>query len=151
MKKIIFILIILAVLLFSGCDAMLEVFYPEFADDFNGTNNIFAVELYLTAADIFAYGYMGHLPLRVELYNNGFDPSSPAQKIDGIEVYAEYSFYYEFFITTGHYDLWIWQDLDANGFDAGDFVQQVTVPPPNYNFLGTDEFYYDYVSTWKNF
>lgn len=153
MKKIIFILIILAVLLFSGCDAMLEVFYPEFAEDFNGTNNLFAVEYYYDANDMLTNGYNTLRPLKVELYHTGEIPGANTP-VKTIEVWGEYSYYYEFFVPTGNYDVWIWQDSDPtpNGLDTGDFVLLADITtPPNHNFTGGEEYWYYFGATWTQY
>ena len=153
MKKIFFILIILAVLLLSGCDAMLEAFYPEFADNFDGSNNVFAVEYNYTADDMLTNGYQIGTPLKVELYRTGETPNGTNQPIASIEVYDEYSYYYEFFVPSGSYDVWIWQDNYNNGvLGAGDFVlsPDINAIPPNYNFTGSEEYWYYYGSLWDN-
>ncbi|MCF6335441.1 MAG: hypothetical protein L3J12_06845 [Spirochaetales bacterium] len=151
MKKIILILTVLAVLLFSGCDDMLEVFYPEFADNFNGTNNIIAVEYYYNATDMLANGYNTLEPLKIEIYKSGETPSN-STPFDYIEVWGEYSYYYEFFVPQGDYDVWIWQDSDVtpNGYDSGDFIlnDNINGITPTYSFVGGDEYWYYYGWEW---
>ena len=152
MKKIIFVLVILAVLLFSGCDAMLEVFYPEFADDFSETNNLFAVEYYYSQDDMSNYLFNTSKPLKIELYKHGETPEAD-EPFDSIEVLGEYSYYYEFFVPAGYYDVWIWQDSDItnNGLDFGDFILEADkIAAPCYEFLDGEESWYYYGSNWSN-
>ncbi len=154
MKKIILILTVLTVLLFTGCDDMLEVFYPEFADDYNSTNNILGVEYYYTVNDIITNNTFNSLkPLMMELYNNGETPEFDIP-VASIEVWGEYSYYFEFFVPQGSYDVWIWQDTNESGqFDSGDFVldDDINGVVPNYYFSGGDEYMSIYRDTWTNY
>ena len=82
MKKITLTIIILMVLLlFSGCDAMLEFFYPEYADD-NAVN----ITISITTTDITDYTYDTNIPLYVELYIAGESPAAhtPVRSIEVI-------------------------------------------------------------------
>ena len=118
MKKIIFILIILAVLLFSGCDAMLEVFYPEYADD-----NQITVYVDITTTEAVLLGYSGDYPLNVEIYKTTEDPfnNSPIRKIELMNRFDHYRC--DFLVSTGIYDLWIWQDTNnSGGLNGSDFI-----------------------------
>ncbi len=150
MKKIILILTVLTVLLFTGCDDMLEVFYPEFADDFNGTNNVVAVEYYYNATDMLNNGYNTLEPLKMELYVSGEDPVS-SYPVASIDVWGEYSYYFEFFVPQGDYDVWIWQDSDISGtLNTDDFVlyDNIYGTTPGYSFMGGDEYWYYYGWEW---
>ena len=150
MKKIIFILVIFAVLLFSGCDAMLEVFYPEF-----GAKNVLAVEYYYSSQDMIDNGYIIGNPLKIELYSPGDSPDGSSTPVRSVEIFDEASYYHEFFVPAGSYDIWIWQDNDDDGNlqNGNGFVlsPDINTTPPNYNFSGDEEYRYYYGSTWDEF
>ena len=135
MKKIIFILVILAVLLLSGCDEMLEFFYPDFAEEFNG-NNVVDIEY-----DIGDYLH-GHLdsseqPLMMSIYNNEEGPGNTA--LGTINFYDKTG-WGTFDVDDGHYDIWIWNDAnDNNTLDSGDFSTIIEI---DVNFEGTDGYMY---------
>ncbi|MDA3937996.1 MAG: hypothetical protein PF693_01625 [Spirochaetia bacterium] len=148
MKKIFFILIILAVLLFSGCDAMLEVFYPEYADD-----NVVNITISITTGDISNFSYDTNDPLLVELYAAGETPNlnSPFRSI---EVYNKFDNYLcPLFVPEGSYDIWIWQDDNNDGnIDTGEFVLNSDIAsPPNIIFTGTTGKETYPANNWNNF
>ncbi len=139
MKKIIFVLVILAVLLFSGCDAMLEVFYPEFADEYSG-NNIFDVDYALSD---FHYGVLvgSGQPLMISLYYSGDDPMTGDTALETVHFYDRAGLW-TFFPDDQSYDVWIWCDVNNNDIvDTGDFR---TTTPVNIDFIGTDGYGYEY-------
>jgi hypothetical protein len=123
MKKIIFILIIIAVLLFSGCDAMLEFFYPDFAAE-----NEVTVNVTITISDITLYNYNTTIPLYIELYKSGETPSANTP-VRSILKYNEFGFSTTLFVPEGSYDLYIWQDSDLDGgYSITDFRLDGAVP-----------------------
>lgn len=148
MKKTIFlVLAAAALLLFSGCDAMLEAFYPEYADNYDN-NNVLTVEYdlnSLTAQEIINLD-LNNKPIKVELYISGQTPTADTP-VDSIEVYGKASYWFDFYVPAGSYDIWIWQDsAGAVGLDNGDFVlQDDKTAVPSFFFSGTSgqyEYYY---------
>ncbi len=131
MKKITFTVVILAfLLLFSGCDAMLEIFYPEFAEENNVTINIS-----ISASDILTLGYSNTKPLLVELYTSGENPDIAsggiATPIRSMPVFNEPEYTCYFFVPAGTYDIWIWQDTDGSGgLNSNDFILNANDPSP---------------------
>ena len=120
MKKITLKVIILAVLvLFSGCDAMLEFFYPEFAD-----GNSVTIDISISSSDITDYSYDKNIPLFVELYTEGESPVNDVP-FRTVELFNEFDTSTTLFVPEGSYDIWIWQDDNQNGkIDtlSGEFV-----------------------------
>lgn len=126
MKKIIFVIVILAVLLFSGCDAMLEVFYPEFADDFNDTNRIFDISYSLSA---FHYGVLvgSGKPLQLKLVTNG-NPADAVPLFSPENFYDPSGWWTYFFDTNVDYDAWLWCDVNGDDIlNGGDFRSAVPI------------------------
>ena len=143
MKKITFTIIVLAVLLLlSGCDEMLEFFYPEYADD-----NQLTVYIDITTMDAVLYSYSGIKPLNVEIYETGKTPGAnlPVQKIELMNQFDH--FRCDFLLSDGSYDIWIWQDSNnSGGLNAGDFILNET---PDITFeTSIDELEYT-ASKWK--
>ena len=112
MKKIIFILVILAVLLFSGCDAMLEVFYPELKEDFSDSNNIFDIEYQIGDYHRGVMDTAGQ-PIMMSIYEQGFDPYNEDEPLDTIYFYDDYGLW-TFFVDNMNYDVWIWCNVDGS-------------------------------------
>ncbi len=140
MKKIIFVLVILAILLFSGCDEMLEVFYPEFADDYDG-NNVFDIDYKLGD---FHYGVLvgSGQPLLISMYNVGDNPMDGDTAIETIHFYDKAGLW-TFFPDDKSYDVWIWCDVNNDDtVNAGDFR---TTSPVNIDFEGSEGYDYEYV------
>ena len=139
MKKMIFILVILAVLLLSGCDEMLEFFYPDFAEEFNG-NNVVDIEY-----DIGDYLH-GHLdsseqPLMMSIYHDGQGPFGGDTALATIYFYDRTG-WGTFYIDDGNYDIWIWNDADdSKALSSGDFNTIIEI---DVNFNGTDGYQYEY-------
>lgn len=130
MKKIIFILVILAVLLFSGCDAMLEVFYPEFADDYNDTNKISDISYSLSP---FHYGVLvgSGEPLQLKLVSNN-GAVGDAAILPPINFYGQNGWWTYFFDTTVNYDAYFWCDVDGSStLNSGDLY---STNPMNIDF-----------------
>ncbi|MCK5201760.1 MAG: hypothetical protein KAR21_25580 [Spirochaetales bacterium] len=130
MKKITLTIIIpVVLLLFSGCDAMLEFFYPEYADD-NAVN----ITISITTGDITDHNYDTTIPLLVELYVSGETPAADAP-VRSVELYNKFDNYLcTLFVPAGTYDIWIWQDDNKNGIIDGvddEFVlsADLTTPP----------------------
>ena len=137
MKKIIFTVIILAVLLlFSGCDAMLEFFYPEFAD-----GNSITIDISISSSDITDHSYDKNIPLYVELYTTGDSPDGDIP-FRSIELFNEFDTSTTLFVPEGSYDIWIWQDDNQNGVISpglGEFTlwDNANTNTPTITFLGT--------------
>jgi len=135
MKKITLIIIILTVLfIFSGCDAMLEFFYPEYADD-NAVN----ITITITASDMGTNSYDTDGSLLVELYTVGDSPVSDIP-VRSVEVYNAFDNYLcSLYVPAGTYEIWLWQDKNQNGnIDSGEFVLDAdTTSPPGVTFSGT--------------
>jgi len=141
MKKIFFILIILAVLLLAGCDAMLESFYPEFADNFDGSN---VVDIEYQLSD-FHYGVLvgSNQPLLISIYAVGEDPMTGDTPLSTIDFYDK-SGWWTFYVDNQNYDIWLWCDVDNNSaVNTGDIKSKL---PININFTGTDGYNYKYLS-----
>lgn len=145
MKKIILILVILAVLLFSGCDGMLEVFYPELTDEilenYSEENNFLTIEYLIDSATLSTL-YDSSIPVKMEIYLNNESPNSGNIPFRTISIYGEYWYKHEFFVPAGNYDIWIWQDGNGDGgIDNGDFVLWYNrwAEPPNYYFSSSGE------------
>jgi len=142
MKKIIFILAILAVLLLSGCDAMLESFYPEFADD-----NEVTINISITAGDISAFGYNTNKPLYIELYTNGENPATNSP-VRSIKIYNKFDYTAKLYVSEGTYDIYIWQDSnDSGNYNGGDFKLNAF---PSITLTGTDDTASYNASNWTN-
>ncbi len=153
MKKTILLMVIsTALLLLSGCDAMLEVFYPEYKDNYDG-NNILTVEYSLnnlTAQEIIDLD-LNNNPLKVELYQEGNTPVSD-QPVHTIEVFGEASYWYDFSVSSGSFDVWIWQDSDKNGsLESGDFIlNEGSVYSHTFSFSNiSGEYKYFYGDDWS--
>jgi len=149
MKKITLAIIILTfLLLFSGCDAMLEFFYPEYADD-NAVN----ITISITTTDITNYTYDTNIPLLVELYTPGETPVADVP-LRSIELYNKFDNYLcTLFVSAGTYEIWIWQDDNQNGdIDGGEFVLLVDkTTPPVVTFSGTTEKLLYLANSWNTF
>ncbi len=137
MKKITMTIIILMVLLlFSGCDAMLEFFYPEYADD-NAVN----ITISITASDMVTNSYDTGGSLLVELYATGESPVGDTP-VRSVELYNAFDNYLcTLFVPSGTYKIWIWQDKNQDGnIDGGEFVLDADkTTPPSITFSGTTE------------
>jgi len=162
MKKTIFLALIAAVLLLlSGCDAMLEAFYPEYADNYDNYN-VLTVEYdlnKLTTQDILDLNLDLNKPIKVEIYHSGDTPvADPGieSPVDSIEVSGEASYWFDFYLPAGSYDVWIWQDSDTSGsLDSGDFVLLDDTNPgtvPNFVFNdSTGQYEYYYGDQWATY
>ncbi len=155
MKKTIFlVLAAAALLLLSGCDAMLEAFYPEYAKNYDNYN-VLTVEYdlnSLTAQQIINLD-LNNKPIKVELYLSGQTPTANVP-VDFIEVYGEASYWYDFYVSDGSYDIWIWQDTNGSGkLDTGEFVlKDDTTVIPKFFFSGTSgQYEYYYGDQWTTF
>ena len=155
MKKTIFILILAAAfILLSGCDAMLEVFYPEYADNYDN-NNVLTVEYNLdtlSSQEIVDLN-LNDNPIKVEIFNMGESPVSDLP-VASIDVYGEVSYWFDFYVTSGSYDVWIWQDGNGNeNWDTGEFVLEAdTTDPPSFTFNDdSGDYNYYYGDTWTNY
>jgi len=149
MKKIIFILAILAVLLLSGCDAMLESFYPEFAD-----GNTITINITITDQNKIDFSYDQNIPLFVELYTSGETPEADTP-FRSVELFNEFNTTNTFFVPEGSYDIWIWQDDNQDGKITGSLGEFVLAAnnstSPNIAFSGTTgKETYD-ASSWDTF
>lgn len=160
MKKIIFILVILAVLLFSGCDAMLEVFYPELTDEildnFNENNNTLVINYSYNAYHMNNYGYDTNIPLKLELYDRdeGDTPASGDKPVRSVKIFGKSVYSHEFHVPAGNYNIWIWQDKYDDGWvGSGDFAfsGNVTGSIPNHEFFGGEEKHVFSAYTWLTF
>ena len=150
MKKIILILVIFAVLLFSGCDAMLEVFYPEFADDFDG-NNVLWVDAYFSQFQIDILDNYPNNPVRFEIYTDiqapGSDNPVAYTNVSVSAISSLTTIGKEFFLADGSYQIFIWQDNNGVGLTGGDNDVYLN-PIQNVTLVGSDEYEYVYASTW---
>ena len=159
MKKTIFFAILTAAfILLSGCDAMLEVFYPEYADNYDN-NNVLTVEYdlsKLSSQEIVDLD-LNHNPIKVEIFIKGKSPVSDLP-VASIDVYGEVSYWFDFYVTSGSYDVWIWQDGDGDGdgdgiLDNGEFVlKEDKSTPPNFTFYDdSGEYHYYCGDEWATF
>ena len=147
MKKIIFTVIILAVLLlFSGCDAMLEFFYPEFAE-----NNVVIIDIEVTLEDLLTNPGYSSEPLRVEIYELGEYPIANIPLRSSL-VYDDPNTQRSFFdIPEGSYEIWIWQDTNASGsLNTNDFMLS-DFYVPTFTLTGSDDEYNFLATEWALF
>ena len=151
MKKIIFVFVILAVLLFSGCDAMLEVFYPEFADDFEG-NNVLTVDMLFSPLAESILDATPNIPLKVQVYyavdTPGTNQPVVAKNVNVSVIDPSKTISLEFFLAAGTYQVFIWQDKGAAGLTSGDFVQIDYLAPRQFTFTGTEGYNREPYGSW---
>ena len=142
MKKTIFILAILTVLLFTGCDAMLEIFYPELTD-----SNEVTIIISITTTDISNYGYNTNKPLYIELYKTGENPTSNTP-VKSVKIYNQFDYTATISVSEGTFDVYIWQDSDDGGSYGGMDFTLSTVPSKT--LTGTDNSWSYTATSWTN-
>jgi len=150
MKKITLIIIILTVLfIFSGCDAMLEFFYPEYAE-----GNSVTIDISISSSDITDYTYDKNIPLYVELYTEGESPVNDVP-FRTVELFNEFETSTTLFVPEGSYDIWIWQDDNQNkeiDSGSGEFVladDKGTIPTIIFSSTSGEETYV--ANSWTMF
>ncbi len=146
MKKTVLITIILtALLLLSGCDAMLEIFYPEFADNYDGN---LVLDINYTISD-FHYGVLtgSDQPIKMIIYYPGDSPYSGADPafFDYQEnpkiSYEQSDWFTSYLDLNSDYDIWLWCDHDDDGsVSSGDFITKNPI-----EIISSDEGDYKYV------